>query len=309
MQYTQKELTKLLADVEKEFTTHLAKAEENFRLAKSEGESAASSVDGTETLAKAEDDSAEAKDKKEDKKSEAPAKEESKDESKEESKEAPAAEAKDEEAPAAPAAEQPADEAAAAPAAEGHGYDAEDLEHMRQMYASMSFEELMAHHDAVKECLDAMAAQQAPAADAAPAPEAPAAEAAAPAAEAAPIDKCGDMAIAKSEDMSVELVKSELAAEKAKSEELKKSLDAVSEFLTKLVTKKAAPAAKAITSVETIAKSEGAIEEKTLSKSEITAILTKKAGDPKLSKSDREAINAYYGSGQVGIEKISHLLK
>lgn len=300
MQYTEKQLTKLLADVEKEFTIHLEKAEENFKLAKSEGESTATGVEQT-ILAKAEDDSAD--DKKEDKKDDA--KEAPAAESKDEAKEAPAAESEEEVAAA------PAEQAdAAAPAADGHGYDEEDLAHLNEMYSSMSFEELMAHHDAVKACLDAMAAEQAPAQEA-PAPEAPVADvAAAPAAEAAPIDKCGDMQIAKSEgSVEVELVKSELAAQKAKNEELKKTLDAVQEFVTKLASKKAAPAAKAITAVETIAKSEITTEVKQLSKSEITAILNKKSADPKLSKSEREAINSYYGSGQVSIEKISHLLK
>lgn len=300
MQYTEKELTKLLADVEKAFTVELAKAEENFRLAKSETESAAPSVDGTETLAKAEDEKpAEAKEKKEDKeeKPDAPA------ESKEDNKEVAAEE--EEEAEEEQAADKNAAEAPEANEGE-HGYDEEDLAHLAEMYSSMSYAELMAHHDAVKEALDAMTAQNA--AD-------PAAEAAAPAAPApaqvgeTEIDKGGDMAIAKSENVTVDLVKSELAAEKAKSEELKKSLDAVSEFLTKLVSKKGAPAGKAITSIETIAKSEVETEVKPLSKGEITAILNKKTADPKLSKSDREAINAYYGAGQVGIEKISHLLK
>lgn len=298
--YTEKELSKLLADVEKEFTSHLAKAEENFRLAKSESESAAPGVDGSETLAKAEDEKpAEAKDKKEDKeesKSDAPPSKE---------KAAPAAESEgEEEGQEAPAA---AEEAVAeAPAAEGNasGYDAEDLAHLAEMYASMSRDELMSHHDAVKEALDAMSAQEAPAQ--AMAPEAAIAAPAAPAEAAAPIDKCGDMSMGKSKNTQIDLVKSELLA---KNEALTKELAAVSEFITKLVSKKAAPAAKAITSIETIAKSEVEKEVKVFNKSEITAILNRKAVDSKLSKSDREAINAYYDAGQVGIDKISHLLK
>lgn len=314
MQYTEKELTKLLADVEKEFTSHLAKAEENFRLAKSETESAAPGVDGIEPLAKAEDEKpAEAKEKKEDKKEEKPS--------------APAPKAKEGGADAAggdvAAAEAEgeeegeqeqaaADEAAAAPAAaegDASGYDAEDLAHLAEMYESMSRAELMAHHDAVKEALDAMGAQEAAAPAAPDAMAAPAAPAPGQAGQTE-IDKCGDMQMTKSEGSAeVELVKSELSATLAKNEELKKNLDAVSEFLTKLVSKKAAPAGKAITSVETIAKTEANTEVKTLSKSEITAILNKKTADPTLCKSDREAINAYYGTGQVGIEKINHLLK
>lgn len=307
IKYTEIELTKLLADVEKEFTSHLAKAEENFRLAKSENESAAPSVDGTETLAKAEDEKpAEAKDKKEDKeeaKPEASAPKKAPADSKEDAVAESEGEEEGQEEQAA------ADEVAAeAPAAEGDasGYDAEDLQHLAEMYASMSSAELMAHHDAVKEALDAMAAKDAPpaAADVA----VPAASAPAQAAQGE-IDKCGDMSMGKSENINVDLVKSENLALAAKNEELKKSLDAVSEFITKLVSKKAAPAGKAITSLETIAKSEIQADAKAFSKSEITAILNKKAADQKLSKSDREAINAYYGAGQVGLEKINHLLK
>ena len=37
--YTEKELSSLIDDVTKEFTSHLAKAEESFKLAKSEEES------------------------------------------------------------------------------------------------------------------------------------------------------------------------------------------------------------------------------------------------------------------------------
>lgn len=301
--YSEKELTKLLADVEKEFTSHMAKAEE-LRLAKSENESAAPSVDGTETLAKAEDEKpAEAKDKKDKKepKSEAPAPEAEE----EAAPEAAPAEAEGEEEGQEDPAAQATDED---PAAEGDasGYDAEDLEHLRQMYASMSFDELMAHHDAVKECLDA---QQAPEA-AVPAEEAEAPVAPeAPAEAAAPSDESAEKPFGKSENTEVTLVKSELDAEKAKSAELKKNLDAVSEFVGKLLARKSAPAGKAITSLETIAKSEVDAEVKVLSKGEVTAILSKKAADPKLSTSDRQAINTYYGAGQVSIEKISHLLK
>lgn len=287
MQYTEKELTKLLADVEKEFTSHLAKAEENFRLAKSENESPAPKADEEEKPA--------AKEKKKDKeepKSDAPP-------SKEEA--APAAESADEEEGQEEAA---AEEAAMEdPAAEGDasGYDAEDLAHLAEMYASMSRDELMAHHDAVKEALDAMSAQEAPAPDALEAQAPMAEEAKAPINEAAP-----EMAFAKSEVVKVDLVKSELLA---KNEALTKELAAVSEFITKLVSKKVAPAAKAITSIETIAKSDVGTEVKTFSKGEITVILNRKASDSNLSKSDREAINAYYGAGQVGIDKITHLLK
>jgi len=293
MQYTEIELKELIKAVETEFSAHLAKAEVSAQPA---------------PLAKAEDE------KKDEKPSES--KEESKADSKEEPKEekapeaegkeeAPAAEAKEGEAPAkeeAPAAE--AKEAAPAPAAdEASGYDAEDIAHMDAMYMSMSKAELLAHHDSCVRALDAIGAEHTHAAPAAPAAEAPAA----PAAPAAEIDKCGDMSMAKSEaNPELELAKSEAAAEKAKAEQLQKSLDTVTEFLTKLVKK--VPQGKAITQYEQVAKSEGSESEKQLSKSEITQILSKKAADPSLSKTDRDAINAYY-LNQSKVETISHLLK
>lgn len=295
MQFNDKELTKLIEDVEKEFNAHLAKAEENFKLAKSEeANSAAPKVDEpvTETkveeqpLVKAEEE------KKEEKKEDKP------EEKKEESAEKPAEEAAakpaedKQEAPkedAPKAEEKPAEEAKCGE--DGCDYDEEDFEHMHKMYASMSKGELKAHHDAVRKALDSQG-----------------------------MAKCGEMEMKKAEETvevkaeavqpetkEVELLKSELETQKAKAEELKKNLDAVSEFLSKLV-KKTAPAGKAITSLDVITKSEDIKEEKELTKSEITSILAKKAADPSLSKSDREAINAYYLNG-ASINSISHLLK
>jgi len=265
--YTQEELNKLIQVVEKEFSELLTKSEE-------------SGVDGME-LAKAE-----------------PA-EEPKEDEKEESQEAPEQEAPAAEAPEAEAKEEPSEEQKdpelkeeiqAPKSDEGHGYDEEDLKHMQEMYGSMSRAELMAHHDAVKQCLDAQSMEKCgEMAPAAAAKEAPAAE-----------------AMAKSED-TTDLLKSELETEKAKNEELKKNLDAVSEFLGKLLTKKA-PVAKAITSIETIAKSESQEEEKVLSKSEIDSILYKKSSDPSLAKADRELINAFY-LNKGSINSITHLLK
>lgn len=305
MQYTEQDLQKLVNEVEVEFTTHLAKHEAEKALAKSQGAegSTAPAETQVETLAKAEDG-----EKKPEKKPEA--KDESKEEKKPEGKEAPPFEAKKPEgeakAPAAgeaaPEGEAPAPDAAAAPAApaaaqgdEACDYDAEDLEHMSKMYSSMSRGELKAHHDACRRALDSQG-----------------------------MAKCGDMSMAKAEENKavaveaivvpattpspeVELLKSENEAVKAKNEGLQKSLDAVTAILTKMVEKKAAPQGKAITSLEAIAKSE-ATEEKSLSKGEVTQILAKKAADPSLKKSDRDAINAFYLTG-ASIQTISHLLK
>jgi hypothetical protein len=287
MQYTEIELKELIKAVETEFSAHLAKAEVSAQ---------------PETLAKAE---GEKKEEKPSEEKEAPAKEEPKEE-----KEAPKAEDKKDEAPAKEEGEAaaPAKEEAAAPAAEeapvapsadegASGYDAEDIAHMDAMYMSMSKAELLAHHDSCVRALDAIGAEHTHAAPAAPAAEAP----------AAPAAPAGDMSMAKSEaNPELELAKSEAAAEKAKSEQLQKSLDTVTEFLTKLVKK--VPQGKAITQYEQVAKSESAESEKELSKSEINSKLLAKSADPKLSKSDRDAINAYY-LNQSNVSTISHLLK
>lgn len=116
-----------------------------------------------------------------------------------------------------------------------------------------------------------------------------------------PASKAEGMQMEKSENTEVELLKSELETQK-------KQFEAVQEFLTKLV-KKTAPQGKAITSLDVIAKSETHVEEKTLSKGEIHEVLKAKSADASLKKSDRDAINAFYLTGQVNVNSISHLLK
>lgn len=298
MQYTELELNQLIQDVEKEFSTHLAKAaEEKAPLAKSEAAE-------TAPLAKAEDKKPEAKEEKkpeEKKPEEKPAEAAPKAEG--EKEEAPKAEGKEEapKAEAKPGEEKPAaegekpEEAPKADAeGEGHDYDDEDLEHMHKMYSSMSKGELKAHHDAVRRALDGQG-----------------------------MEKCGDMSMAKSEkDTAVEvpadliakaaevdLLKSELANKTSKMEELKKSNEVMQEFIAKILGKKSAPQGKAITNLEVIAKSgsETSVEEKPLSKSEITSILNKKASEPTLSKADRDLINAYCLRG-ASVNTIKHLL-
>jgi hypothetical protein len=280
MQYTQTELAKLIETVETEFSGYLAKSE--------------ASNSAAAPLAKAED--AKPEDKKEEKAPES--KEEAKPEHKEPAKEEKEAPKADEKAPEhkeeAKADEKaPASEEApkADAAAEEHGYDEEDMKHMHEMYASMSNSERKAHHDAIMKC--AMAEK---------APE-------------HAMEKSEDTKTAETVEVPADiqttpdtnLLKSELEAAKAEKEELKKNLDGVKEFLTALVKK--VPQGKAITSLDVIAKSEGSQEEKQLNKSEVTAILMKKASDPKLEKSDREAINQFYATGQVNFNTISHLLK
>lgn len=123
-----------------------------------------------------------------------------------------------------------------------------------------------------------------------------------------PASKADGVQMEKSENKEVDLLKSELEAEKAKGADLKKNFEAVQEFLTKLA-KKTAPQGKAITSLDVIAKTETLTEEKSLSKKEITEVLNKKTADPSLKKSDRDAVTSYYLNGQVNVNSISHLLK
>lgn len=295
MQYTEQELQMLIKNLETEFSAHIAEV---------------TGAAQPTSLAKAEDENKpEGKESKESKPEEKPESKPKAEESTEEKpKDAPAEGAKEAkpEGEAAPAAPQ---EAPVAPSADegASGYDAEDIAQMDQMYMSMSKAELIAHHDSCVRALDAQGAEHSHAA-----PAAPGAEQAAPAAPAAPaaeIDKCGDMSMGKSEDtknVELELAKSEVVAEKQKTEALQKNLDAVQEFLTKLVKK--VPQGKAITSLEQVAKNESSNESKELTKAEINSKLLAKSADPKLAKADRDAINAFY-LNNTNVNTISHLLK
>jgi hypothetical protein len=260
MQYTESQLTKLIEDVEKEFTAHLAKAEGG----------------DVAPLMKAEDGK------------KPPEKEKKPEETKPEGEPKPEDKKPEDE----PTSNKP-------PTEGGHDYDDEDMTHLKKMYMSMSKAELKVHHDAIAE-----------------------------------IAKCGDMSMAETQeppmakseetkpvvevkpetiqvDPEATMLKAELAVANDKLEKLQKNFDAVQAFLTKLVEKKAAPAAKAITNLDAVTKDGGSNtgEEKTLSKSEIDSILTKKSQDPTLKKSEREAINDYYLSGNYDVKGISHLLK
>jgi hypothetical protein len=124
-----------------------------------------------------------------------------------------------------------------------------------------------------------------------------------------PASKADGVQMEKSENTEIELLKSELAQSNAKHDELKKTFDAVAAVLTKMVENKTAPAAKAITSLDHIAKSEEIVEEAPLQKEEIHTKLLAKSQDPKTSKADRDLINDFYLSKNVDIKGISHLLK
>lgn len=303
MQYTEQELLQLVKNLETEFSAHIAEvtgAAQPASLAKAEDEKPAEKKpESKEEAPKAESKEPKAEESKEEKPKDAPA--EGKQEAKPEG-----------EAPAAPAASdaEPTGEAPVAPAADegASGYDAEDIAQMDAMYMSMSKAELLAHHDSCVRALDAQGAEHTHAAPAQPAAPAAPAQEAAPAAPAPEMDKCGEMNMGKSEaNVELELAKSEAAASKAKADELQKNLTGIQEFLTQLVKK--VPQGKAITSLEQVSKSEaGAGEVKELSKSEITQKLMLKAADPKLEKTDRDAINAFY-LNQANFNTISHLLK
>lgn len=134
MPYTETQLTKLIEEVEKEFTMHLAKAEgEEFP-----------------TLSKAEEAPKDKPKPKEEGESEKP-------EAKPEgapAEGAPEAKPEGEVAPAEAAPQPGANpQEAMQPAAQGHDYDEQDMEHMKKMYMSMSEPELKAHHDCIAQLM------------------------------------------------------------------------------------------------------------------------------------------------------------
>jgi len=286
--YTDQDLSALLKSVEEQFTTQLAKAESApASLAKSEDKDESKKVEQKKEEPKKEEKeeahaekfeskgSEEHEEEKEEKHGEAEGKERM---ASEDHKEKEQSEHED-----APRSEE-------GHAQDGCDYDEHDMDHMHKMYMSMSKGELKAHHDSCRMALDKCG-----------------------------MAKCGDMQMQKSEktepvqisteikNPELELLKSENESQKAKIEELKKNTAAVEELLTKLV-KKIVPQGKAITSLDVIAKSENS-QEKTLDKSEIKSILSKKvAEDKSLTKSDRDAINSYW-LGEASINTISHLLK
>lgn len=130
------------------------------------------------------------------------------------------------------------------------------------------------------------------------------------------LEKCGEIKVAKSEQLQYEqILKSELKQEieqlKKENAELKKSLNELVGRLLNAIQKNP-PVRKTF---NVLTKNEDSIggQDKTdiekLSKSEIAEILKNKAASFTLSKSDREAINKYFITGQKDISLIKHLLK
>lgn len=313
MAYSTEELNSLVAQVEKEFSAHLAKAEQSLKLAKSEDES-------DKDKSKEKDESKGESDKKME--SEKPEDKGIKDQHQQddskddkgapmESKEGRMEEDKKENSKPS---EDPHGEA------EDHGYDDEDMQHMHSMYSSMSKPELKAHHDTIRKCMDGMGLAKCEDGMAKAEMEDAAKDAEGYRPNGGPKDGKGEaegkgpkasdaQALEKSEKNlvieEVSLLKSELEAAKADSLKNKKDLEAVTAFLTKFV-EKTAPAGKAITSLDIIAKTESAQSEKQLSKSEIHEKLLAKSKDSKTTTADRNAINSYMFS--KNIDQIRHLL-
>jgi hypothetical protein len=305
--YDEQKLSSLIDEVTKEFTRELAKAEESFKASKPEE---SDKKDEKKPEEKKESDKPEDKGNKESSE-QAPSKEA-----------APQAESKEGQPQQEAGKESQAPQAAAPEAQDAHGYDDEDMQHMHSMYSSMSKPELKAHHDCIRKCMDGMAMSEQGMAKAEMEdnkegehrPNGGPTDGEAASKKTA--SSSDDQALEKSEKFlevdttsikEVEILKSELQAAKAEADATKKNLEAVETFLKKFV-EKAAPAGKAITSLDVIAKTESVSKaEKPLSKSEIDSKLLAKAKDQSLSKSDRDAINSYYFT--KNIEKVSHLLK
>jgi hypothetical protein len=204
--------------------------------------------------------------------------------------------------PETPAAEEVAAEATPVEAAEGdleknedepvqsYEYDDEDKAEVEKLYASMDKSEAEIHYRAVKKAMGMDAAAE-------------------------PVET-----VAKSEETEVEdlnkaeLVKAEeqIKTLEGENEDLKKSVDSLTEALGKFLKAKPAPKGKAVTGLNYIAKSEGSQDDgkeaSSLSKSEINQILSKKAADPTISSQDRESINDYC-LNNGSLDSIRHLLQ
>lgn len=276
MKYSKQEIAKMVESLESEL-------KKSLELAKSET--------GQQALAKSEDESKkeepkeEAKEEKEEEKKDEPAKEESKEEPKaEESKEEDKGHEDD------------------------HGYDEQDLEELHKMYDDMKRGEHKAHLGALKKAMEKC--WKGEDMDKCWKGEA--------AMEKKDMDKCGEMTVQKSEKVEAEtakpeikveessLLKNEVEALKKENEDLKKSVDGLVASMNTFFNKKQAPARKAITEVDFVKKSEDTSDKK-LSKAEVDQILKTKVSDPKLSGTDRKAINEYYFNN-AGLERIKHLL-
>lgn len=163
--------------------------------------------------------------------------------------------------------------------------DEEDYETIDDLYASMTKSEKEAHYAAVKKSIFGEEVEE---------------------------EAVEEQSMEKSEEVEAKEDNDEVEMLKSENEELKKNYEQLNELVSKLFNTKKAPAQKAVTNVNYIAKSEETeVEEKedfsNMSKNEVTAKL-KSIDYSELKKSDREAINNYYlDNGSV--ESIKHLIR
>jgi hypothetical protein len=210
---------------------------------------------------------------------------------------APADEAPMGDEPPADEASAPADPAAEDPAAADGAEGAMSPEELEAEYSKLDPETLKMHYLAAKA---ALFAAMGGGAGGAPEASAPAAPPAAPPAAGPGMEASAPAPAMKSEKNDASLSK----AEKAELETLREQVK-LQEKLFDLLN---APARKAVTAVDFVAKSEEKADKRVLSKSEVASKLKTVTADAKLSKSDRELVNGYV-LGTVSIDKIEHLLK
>ena len=165
-------------------------------------------------------------------------------------------------------------------------YDDEDMAEMEKMYKSMNKTEAEAHYKTLKKAMFGDV-------------------------ETEVITKSEVKADSSAEEVKV--LKSENDSVKAENEDLKKSLDKLTQIVAKVFGKKSeAPKQKAITSMEVVKKSEEetkveAKDYSKVSKEEINKALTAKIRSGKIEKNDKEAINNFI-INNGSIELIKHLL-
>lgn len=164
----------------------------------------------------------------------------------------------------------------------------EDYETIDDLYASMTKSEQEAHYAAIKKTLFNEQIETE--------------------------EEIEEEAVQKSEEVKVEAIQNDEKVDmlKSENEELKKNYEELKSMVDQLFNMKKAPAQKAVTNVNYIAKSEESnnkekVDLSDLSKKEITAKL-KTIDYSGLKKSDRDAINNYYlDNGSV--ESIKHLIR
>lgn len=188
-----------------------------------------------------------------------------------------------------------------------YSYDDEDIAEMNEMYASMSKSEVEAHYNSIKSTLFGESEEETPSESLKKSEE-----------ETVVVEETEavedeEKTLLKSE---VEEVKANLAKSEEEKEELKKSIETLTEVVTKIA--KRAPARKAVTkigNVQVLKKSEDATEKEEnsvdyskLSKKEINNILTQNLRSGKIAKSeDRQKVNQYCFN-QIEFDAIKHLL-